>query len=460
MGNMIYRITVFLSVLSVAISCTSQNPADLIIVDTNIIDVEAGNISENKTIEVRDGKIAAIHNSDNSINAEKVVDGSEKYLIPGLWDMHVHFRGGDSLIAENKDLLDLYIANGVTSVRDAGGDITPAILEWRKEIEEGEIVGPKIFTSGPKLDGPDPSWAGSIELSSVDRVPSAFDSLESLNVDYVKLYDSTIPADVYLTAIKEAEKRGLNVTGHMPFTVDFNKAVEAGLDATEHMYYVLKGSSSQEEQITEAVRQEEYGFWAALSKVIETYDEQTAQQTYTKMADSGTAIVPTLYIGKVLTYLDEEDHSDDKYLSYIGEGIQETYEGRLQAAKSRSKEASQRRRNLRKLFLEMIPDIHKAGVDILAGSDSGPYNSFVYPGKSLHKELQELVTAGLTPLEALQTSVINGPKFFGVSDKYGKVQKNYVADLVLLNSNPLEDIENTEDIDTVIVQGEAVKLSY
>ncbi len=458
--RMIYRIAILLSVLFFTISCTSQNMADVIIADTNIVDVETGEIAEGQTIEIRDGKIAEIHNSEVEINAENRIDGSGKYVIPGLWDMHVHFRGGDTLVAENKDLLDLFIANGVTTVRDAGGDITPAILEWKQQIEKGELLGPKIFTSGPKLDGPDPSWAGSIELSSVDQIPAAFDSLESLNVDYVKLYDSSIPADVYLAAVKEAEKRGLKVTGHMPFTVDFNEAVEAGLDATEHMYYVLKGSSSQEEKITEAVRQGEYSFWAALTEVIETYDEQTAQKTYEQMAKSGTAIVPTLHIGKVLADLNEEDHSEDKYLNYIGEGIQETYQGRLQAAKSRSEEATQRRHNLRKLFLEMIPEMHNAGVNILAGSDSGPYNSFVYPGKSLHKELQELVAAGLTPLEALQTSIINGPEFFGVSDDYGKVQKNYMADLLLLNSNPLDDIENTEDIHAVIVEGEQVGLSY
>ncbi|PAU95325.1 amidohydrolase [Aliifodinibius salipaludis] len=453
---MISRISLFLIISYLAISCTTQNPAEVVITDTNIIDVETGEIAEGKTIEIRDGKIAEIHNSDNAIDGENIIDGSGKYVIPGLWDMHVHFRGGDSLITENKNLLDLFIANGVTTVRDAGGDITPAILEWEKQIENGELLGPQIFTSGPKLDGSDPSWAGSIELTSVDQVSAAFDSLESLKVDYVKLYDSTIPADVYLAAVKEAEKRGLKVTGHMPFTVDFNEAVEAGLDATEHMYYVLKGSSSQEEKITEAVRQGEYGFWAALTEVIETYDEQTAQKTYEQMAGSGTAVVPTLHIGKVLAQLNEEDHSGDKYLDYIGEGIKETYQGRLQAAKSQSQEATQRRRNLRKLFVDMIPDIHNAGVNILAGSDSGPYNSFVYPGISLHKELQELETAGLTPLEALQTSVINGPEFFGVSDEYGKVRPNYVADLLLLNGNPLDDIENTEDIHTVIVEGEPI----
>lgn len=453
---MLNRIYLLLTIIIFSISCTTQTPADLAILDVNIIDVETGNISQNRNIEIRDGQITGIYDEDQEVNATESINASDKYIIPGLWDMHVHFRGGDSLITENKDLLNLFIANGVTTVRDAGGDITSAILEWKKEIKNGDLVGPQIFTSGPKLDGADPSWAGSIELTSVDQVSAAFDSLESLNVDYVKLYDSTIPADVYLAAIEEAEKRGLPVTGHMPFTVEFNDAVASGLDATEHMYYILKGSSAREQEITTAVREGDYGFWPALTEVIETYDQQRAEKTYNQMAESGTGLVPTLHIGKVLAYLNEENHSDDQYLDYISQGIQETYKGRLQAAQSQSEEATQRRRNLRERFVNMIPDIHQAGVSILAGSDSGPYNSFVYPGKSLHKELQELVAAGLSPLQALQTSVINGPDFFDVSNSYGKVRPGYAADLLLLNSNPLEEIENTEDIHTVIVQGQNV----
>jgi imidazolonepropionase-like amidohydrolase len=447
------RTYVFLVIVFLAAACSPSVEADLVILDANIVDVESGNILENQTIEIQDGEIAEIYAGEADFSAADTIVASGKYIIPGLWDMHVHFRGGDTLISENKDLLELYISNGITTVRDAGGDITPAILEWKDQIKAGNLLGPQIFTSGPKLDGPDPSWAGSIELQSVDEVSAAFDSLESLNVDYVKLYDGSISNEVYLAAIEEAEKRGLPVTGHMPFTTDFNEAVRAGLDATEHMYYVLKGASSEEEKITKAVREDEYGFWSALTEVLETYDEQTAQETYRQMAEAGTGIVPTLHIGKVLAYLNEENHSDDEYLKNIPEGIQETYQGRLQAAHQQSEEATERRRNLRKRFVNMISDLHEAGVSILAGSDSGPYNSFVYPGVSLHKELQELVAAGLSPLQALQASVLNGPEFFDVSNQYGKVAQGYTADLLILNSNPLADIENTQDIYTVITQG-------
>lgn len=448
-----YKIFAAVAAVLVMSACSFNDPADVMVLNAHIVDTETGDIHENRTIEIRDGSITRIHEEPPDFTARDTVRASGKYVIPGLWDMHVHFRGGEELIRENQDLLDLFIDHGVTTVRDAGGDITPAILDWKKEIEVGEIVGPRIFTSGPKLDGPDPTWDGSIELESTEEIPAAFDSLESLGADYVKLYDSTIPPDVFLAAIREAEKRDLPVTGHMPFTVNFNEAADAGLDATEHMYYVLKGASAEEEEITRAVRDGEYGFWPALTEVIETYNEETAQETYEQMAEEGTAVVPTLHIGRVLAYLNEEDHSDDAFLNQIGPGIQQTYEGRLQSARNQSEEEIQRRRNLRERFMNMIPQLQEAGVPILAGSDSGPYNSFVYPGISLHEELKELVDAGLSPLEALQTSVRNGPAFFDVSDRYGKVEPNYAADLVILDNNPLEDIENTQGINAVISRG-------
>lgn len=440
-------------------ACTSEiHSPTWAITDVSVVDTESGELLENQTVAIANGTIESV-SSNTEVTADSVIDGSGKYLIPGLWDMHVHFRGGDSLISENRHLLNLFIANGVTTVRDAGGDLTSAVSNWRDDIEAGSLLGPRIFTSGPKLDGPDAAWAGSIELESPEEVPAAFDSLELLGVDYVKLYDGSIPRDVFLAAIEEAEKRGLPITGHMPFTVEFTEAVEAGLDATEHMYYVLKGTSNMEEEITDEIierqnTEDPLGFWEALPRILNTYDERTAREVYSLMKENGTAAVPTLHIGEVLAYLTERDHSGDEYLNYIGEGIIKTYDRRLNAALNSSADAVERRRNLQQKFVELTGDLHKAGVTILAGSDSGPFNSFTYPGISLHKELEALVEAGLTPAEALRTATVNGAAFFGLSEEYGQVKEGYAADLLLLNNSPLEDISNTQDIHAVLWQGE------
>ena len=137
------RIIIVATLLMVS-ACS--DPADLIIHDANIVDVETGEIQQNKSIEIRDGEIAGIYDQQADLAADETINASGKYVIPGLWDMHVHFRGGDSLAAENKALLDLYVANGVTTVRDAGGDLTTSILNWRKQIQRRELVGPHIYT--------------------------------------------------------------------------------------------------------------------------------------------------------------------------------------------------------------------------------------------------------------------------------------------------------------------------
>lgn len=440
-------------------ACTSESePQSWAITNVAVVDVANGDLLEKQTVLIKDDTIERV-SSNADVTADSTIDGSGKYLIPGLWDMHVHFRGGDSLISENKHLLNLFIANGVTGVRDAGGDITPAVLEWRSEIAEGNLLGPKILTSGPKLDGPDASWAGSIELESAEEVPAAFDSLQALDVDYVKLYDSTISREAYLAAIAEAEERDLPVTGHMPFTVRLREAVAQGLDATEHMYYVLKSTSSKEDALTEEIVQrlntdDPLGFWDALPRILASYEEATAKETYRFMIENETAAVPTLHIGEVLAYLTERDHSDDEYLDYIGQGIIKTYDRRITSARNSSEESRQQRRELQEKFVELTGEMHEAGVGILAGSDSGPFNSFTYPGISLHKELEALVEAGLTPAEALKTATINGAEFFGLGDEYGQVKEGFAADLVLLNSNPLQGIRNTQDIHAVLWQGE------
>jgi imidazolonepropionase-like amidohydrolase len=433
---------------------------DLIIKRINVVDIENDQILSDRTVFIRDGRIEHVVDFAPELldsNVE-IIEGDGLYLVPGFWDNHVHFRGGDELIDENKNLLPLFIANGVTSVRDGGGDITDAVLEWRELIAIGELTGPKIYTSGPKLDGPNGTWEGSIEISSPSEVKAAIDSLESLGVDYVKIYDSTISGEVFLAIIDETEKRGLPVTGHMPYTVLFGESVDRGLDATEHMYYVLKGSSADEEEITEEIISRQgtsnpLGFWEALDSILATFDEKKADSVYINMAEKGTGAVPTLHIGYTLSWLKDTDHSGDEYLNYIGPGIKQTYNRRLNAAMRSSDAATQRRRALADTFADMVPEMAEAGVSIMAGSDSGPFNTFVYPGISLHSELEAMVDAGLSPAQALRTSAPNGAAFFGEENNYGSIEAGYVADLVILNENPLDDIRNTRTIHTVIING-------
>ena len=423
---------------------------DLVIENGNVIDIVSGNI-EKQNIFINDGRIVKLSNQeDKSIKSEIILDGTDKFILPGFWDNHVHFRGGDSLIQANKDFLKLFIMNGITTVRDAGGDLTSSVMEWKEQIENKELVGPTIFSAGPKIDGKNATWAGSLVVENEDDIVVALDSLESLKVDFVKLYDSRISGKLYLNTIQEATKRGLITSGHMPFTVKLEETLDAGIGAIEHLYYVLKGCSSEEEIITEAIKNGDYGFWASMEKLTASYDDATAQKTFESLKKHNTYVVPTLHIGNVLSYLDEVNHEDDTYLKLMPSGIVKTYEGRIRSALNSSEKARQDRKELNSFFKELARSLSDANVNLLAGSDSGASNSYAYPGISLHRELEAMVEIGISNLKALQNSSYNGAHFLKKDLDYGTIEVGKISDLVMLNSNPLDDIKNTKDINFVV----------
>ncbi|AVR43968.1 amidohydrolase [Christiangramia fulva] len=427
----------------------AENPKefDLLITNAKVVDVQNNKILQNQVIGITSDTIRFIDkmSESNSFKAKETFDAENKFVMPGLWDMHVHFRGGDSLIEENKDFLPLYLAFGVTTVRDAGGDMTPSVLDWRRKTAKGEIAGPRIFTSGPKLDGANPAWPGSISVTNKAEIKKALDSLQKLKVDYVKMYDGSLTPEIFYGIIEEAENRKMKTTGHMPMDANFLKAVDLGLDGTEHMYYVLKACSPVGDSLGNLGKG--YGI---INDLVKTYDEDLAASVFSTLNNQETTVTPTLHIGKTLGNILDTDHSKDKTLSYIGKGIQKTYNGRIESAKRARAAGSDIHSTTEEMFAAMIVPMQKAGVTLLAGSDAGPFNSFVYPGESLHAELQELVLAGLTPQQALITSVVNGPKFFDLERYYGSLEKGKVGDLLILDKNPLEKIENTRSIKFII----------
>lgn len=447
--NYILPILTILSLLG----CKNQvlQSYDLVIQNGQTIDVTTGEIAK-QDLYIREGKIVKITpaKNDDPFDAEKIVDASNTYILPGFWDNHTHFRGGDSLIAENRNLLPLFLANGITTVRDAGGDLTSSVMKWREEIASGKLDGPTIYTSGPKIDGPNGTWAGSLEVVTDDDISQALDSLESLKTDFVKLYDSRISGEAYLSTLKETDKRGLITSGHMPFTVTLKETVDAGIDAVEHLYYIMKGCSDVESEVTQMLKNKEIGFWQAMPLLLESYQESTAQSTFNLLKENDVYVVPTLHIGKTLSYLDEVDHLSDPYLKYMGKGIVKTYEGRINGALNASEKARTDRKKLDKFFGMLTKSLNDAGVKLLAGSDSGAYNSYTYPGISLHKELEAMVQTGMSPLEALKTSAYNGAHFLKKDETYGTITVGKQADLVLLDANPIENISNTQKINSVI----------
>jgi len=431
---------------------TAEEQVDVLIQHANVIDVNTGEVSGEMSIGIRNDSIVYLGNGNSNFSVSQTIDATGKYVIPGLWDMHVHFRGGDELIGENKNLLPLFVANGITGVREAGGDMTTEIFKWRAEMENGSLIGPMIYTSGPKLDGPRATWAGSIPVVTKEDAVIAIDSLEQMNVDFIKLYDSRVTREAYIWILEEAERRGIRTSGHMPFTVMLEEAVTAGLGSVEHLYYILKGSSTEEQHVTDDNINRKASFWGSMTTLMDSYSEEQAQKAFKMLVDNDTYVTPTMHIGNTLSYLDRDDHSNDEYLNYIGEGIIETYQGRIRSAARASEEFIAMRHRLNTAFKNLVPKMSAAGVSLLAGSDSGASNSYTYQGISLHQELAALVDAGLSPIEALKAATINGAKFLRVEDFYGTLAVGKSGDVLVLDANPLEDITNTQKINTLVMK--------
>ena len=437
-------------------AAAQRHNADVVLRHVNIVDVERGRTIADQAVAIRGDRILAT-GADRALArrfaAARSIDARGKYVMPGLWDMHVHFGGGPDLIAENKALLPVYVAFGVTTVRDAAADLAPAVLQWRGEVAAGRLLGPTIFTSGPKLEGYKPLWKGTIEVGTPAEVDAALDRLQAMRVDFVKITDNTLKPEIFLYAVGAAKRRGLKTSAHTPFALTIDRAATAGLSSVEHLDYLIKAGSPEEARIGADYAAGKLTYGAASDRFVDTFNAAYARRAYRQLAASGVAVTPTLNMSRILAFLDRENHALDPSLALIGPGLRKTYDWRVErAAKATPAEVAARHREYN-LSLRVLAMLRDAGIPILAGTDAGYLNSFNYPGQGIHDELALYVAAGLTPAQALATATRTGPAFLGRSGEYGAVARGRVADLLLLNANPLQSIAATRAIHGVMLKG-------
>jgi imidazolonepropionase-like amidohydrolase len=434
----------------------AREPADLLIRHATVVDVEHARTTKDQAIATRDGSIVAVA-GDAAIaghwHARNTIDARGRYVIPGLWDMHVHFGGGADLVEENQALLPLYIAYGITTIRDCSGDIPEEVLLWRGEIASGALAGPTLLSSGPKIEGIKPIWKGTLETGSRADVDAAIAKLQGLHVDFVKITDSTLDPQLFLYAVAQARAAGLNVSGHIPMALTVRQALDAGLSSIEHIDYAFKAGAKHEAAIVGDFAAGRITRAEADRRIDADFDEATAMDAYRDLARRGVFVTPTLNGSRILAWLDQDTHANDAYLAYIGPKLRKTYEWRIQrAAKADAVAIAERHAHYEQLAA-VLPMLQQAGVTILAGTDAGFLNSFDYPGVGLHDELALYVDKGLTPAEALATATRAGPAWFGTLERYGAISPGKVADIVVLERNPLEDIRASRDIHAVILRG-------
>ena len=434
----------------------AQSPADVVIRHATIVDVEHARLIADQAVVTSGDRILAV-GSDADIakawKASKTLDAGQRFLIPGLWDMHVHFGGGVDLIEENKALLPLYVAHGVTTIRDASGDLPEQVLAWRREIASGALFGPTLLSSGPKIEGIKPVWKGTLETGSQAEVDAAIARLKALDVDFVKITDSTLKPELLLYAVKTARAAGLRTSGHIPMGTTVRQAIDAGLSSIEHIDYAVRAGVKDEPAIVAAFAVGSIDRAEAANRLDVGFDPATAKSAYKFFAQKGIAVTPTLNGSRIIAWLDRDSHAKDEYLAYIGPKLRATYDWRVQRAAQADAAAIAARHARFERSASVLKMLQQAGVTIMAGTDAGFLNSFNYPGIGLHDELSLFVANGLTPPQALSSATRAGPGWFGKLDRYGAIGKDMAADMVLLDRNPLEDIEATRAIRAVILRG-------
>ena len=383
---------------------------NLMFIGVNVIDATGAPLQTDMTVVIRDGRIYALGKSGRIKfkGPAKIIDARGKFLIPGLWDMHAHL-GSDKF--DRQGHLPLFVANGVTGIRIMDGD--PAHHEWRKEIDAGKFIGPRMMIASPIIGQSPISASAALEAVRQAKLAGA---------NFVKVHDA-LSRDAYLAVLDEARKLNLAVEGHVPAALTAAEVSALGQKSIEH----FTGLDDAKADANKAI---------ALAAILKR------NQTW---------LCPTLIMRQSYASLDEAGLAQDPRLKYVKPSWARRWLRMSVDSAKTPKEEWVNRRSLVQKEKALVGLLHRQGVEILAGTDNS--NPFCAPGFSLHDELVLLVEAGLTPLRALQSSTSNPARFFQRSRDLGTIEKGKLADLVLLDANPLEDIRNTQKINSVIVNG-------
>ena len=380
-----------------------------------VIDTAGGPSRPDMTVVVRDGRIASVEQRGTAPKDAKVVDGRGQFLIPGLWDMHVH------LSWTTASALPVLVANGVTGVRDLGSNLGQ-IDDWRTRIAAGLLTGPRIVRAGPILNGQKFNQY-QLVTGTPEETRGVARALEQVDVDFLKVH-RRMQRESYFALIDEAKKLGLTVVGHIPMTVTPEEASDAGQATIEHVETLFEGTFSAGLKDGEFV------------DALKRFRATQAEALFARFAKNKSVVDPT-----IVAY-DAIPRADDPRMKYVAASVR-----KIPAFSA--EEVVQWRAKVVEYKL-ITGQMHRAGIMLLAGSDiAGPR----IPGFTLHDELALLVESGLTPLEALQTATLNPAKVLGKTADLGTIEPGKMADLVLLAADPLADIHNTQRIAAVVVNG-------
>jgi hypothetical protein len=429
--------------LAVPASMQARNPEIFSIAHVTVVDAATGTELKDQTVVIQDGRIitvAAAATPEGQLPSGQTVDAHGGFLIPGLWDMHVHIQ----------DLADLplYIANGVTGVRMMAGQKDTKAL--RAELASAPL-SPEIIVGSAIVDGDPPVWPGSIVVRKPDEARRTVDSIKAGGADFVKVYGG-VPRDAYFALADEARKQDIPFVGHLPFAITAQEASDAGQRSIEHLDGISFGCSRREKELTHD-RQDAPHFVARMRVEAEAYNSLDNAQCLALMQQfrrNGTWQVPTLTVNRVMGLLDDRRFTSDPRLAYMSGRVRDRWQDDPRFRRWRP-EFFALKRSLFAADERLVGFMFRSGVPLMAGTDA--MNPYCFPGFSLHDELALLVESGLTPLAALRAATLNPALFLGRSADLGTISVGKRASLVLLDADPLANIHNTTRIRAVWQEG-------
>lgn len=432
--------------------------ADVLLTDVTLVDIETGALEPGQSVLVEGSRIAAIAPEIGAEEGISRINGEGGYLIPGLWDSHVHIFSSPT---EPETALPLYLINGVTGVRDMGALWPiPEQKALQTRIETGEVLGPRLILAGAWVDASPGSWPGMFLADTPEEARAVVDRIAEEGWAAVKAY-SMLDQATYLSLADAAKDADLPFVGHVPERVALETAIEAGQDGMEHFGRIPMACSTEETAMLDDLRDvmaegaDQAAIFAVMAArnriVLETWDEATCDAVLARMSATRMHVSPTLVVADF--YMGNWPEADALRMRMLPQAVREAWgrpDFRLEAMTDEVRELAEDSVSLDRRTFAMA---HAAGVPILAASDASFANPYLFHGFSLLDELDIYVEAGLTPREALFTATVAPPRFFGLPDQDGILAAGRRADLILLDANPLDGLSTLRRPRAVIVGG-------
>lgn len=436
---------------------------NFIIKDVNIVDVEAGKIVAHQDVTIRDGRVSKIgKTSETEVNSSlNIIDGRSKYIMPGIWDMHTH-----SYKISPQFHHPLFIANGVTGVRDMSGCMSETDnfwacindrKRWNTNTKRDSGISPRyVLQSSYQMNGGNEVPAGFPDFfraNNIEKNSELVAHYVEAGADFLKTYSELSP-EAYKSLAKEAQARGLNIAGHRPLRISLPEAIEANQQSIEHprlfLFECFDGAQKFRE-LPNPIAAYDTHFRRQL---VDGHDPARCKALMQDMSASTTYWTPTLQVLQMSARAGDSGFREDPRLKYVpfilNEGM---WQGDADQSANRARDKKGRNIDVEmyQLAKKNLVQAHETGVKLLAGTDAG--DSYVFPGFSIHQELEQYVEAGISPEDTLRIATIEAARFSNLDQGYGSIEVGKVADILVLQSNPLADIRNTQKIEGLVLGG-------